>query len=76
MTTQHICPFCGDVMYETGGRMNILGWVAIIPIGGILVAGLSSELEKSGSLGKAFGIVGSFLFWGYILYRIFRKKKY
>ncbi|MET3139454.1 hypothetical protein AAKU61_003835 [Undibacterium sp. GrIS 1.2] len=27
MKTQHICRFCGAVMYETGGQVRILGWV-------------------------------------------------
>lgn len=35
MKTQHICPFCGIVMYETGGgykRKAVIATVIIIPL--------------------------------------------
>ena len=27
--TQHICPFCGVCMYETGGELNVVGKVLV-----------------------------------------------
>ena len=29
MKTQHLCPYCGDVMYESGGGLTFLGKVLI-----------------------------------------------
>ena len=34
MATQHLCPFCGKCMYETGGDGNIAG---IIVVGAIVI---------------------------------------
>lgn len=34
--TQHICPFCGHIQYETGGQMRpwakALAWLLALPI--------------------------------------------
>jgi hypothetical protein len=41
MRTQHICPFCGVCMYETGGELNGLGKFcagAFLAIGGLFLA--------------------------------------
>jgi hypothetical protein len=35
MKTQHVCPFCGIVMYETGGgykRKAVIATIIIIPV--------------------------------------------
>lgn len=32
MKTQHLCPFCGVVMYESGGRMSPTGIIAVFLI--------------------------------------------
>jgi len=29
MRTQHLCPFCGVVMYETGGGIK---WGSVVPL--------------------------------------------
>lgn len=62
-------------MYETGGRMNILGWLAVVVMAGILVAGITAELEKGGGIGKAVGIGASLIFWGYVAYRFISRNK-
>ena len=36
MKTQHICRFCGVSMYETGGKINPLGWIALFFVGYLL----------------------------------------
>ncbi|NNM67797.1 MAG: hypothetical protein HKM06_07295 [Spirochaetales bacterium] len=41
--TQHICPFCGVVMYETGGGGNLLAKI----LGVLVVLGLSEVLFTS-----------------------------
>jgi hypothetical protein len=38
---QHICPFCGVVMYETGGGMRRGCWVLLIIFGLLFVAQLA-----------------------------------
>lgn len=34
--TQHVCPFCGHIQYETGGQMlpwaKVLVWLLVLPI--------------------------------------------
>ncbi len=27
-SNEHVCPFCGTVLYETGGGLNVLGKLA------------------------------------------------
>jgi len=41
MKTQHLCPFCGVVMYETGGRLRRGCWVLIAIFGLLFVAQLA-----------------------------------
>lgn len=41
MTTQHLCPFCGVVMYETGGGVRRGCWMLLAIIGLLLVAQLA-----------------------------------
>jgi hypothetical protein len=41
MKTQHVCPFCGIVMYETGGgykRKAVIATIVIIPL--LLIAAI------------------------------------
>ena len=35
--TQHICRLCGQVMYETGGQMNVLGYLALFMGSGVVL---------------------------------------
>ena len=30
MQTQHLCPFCGTCMYETGGEFTIFGKIVLV----------------------------------------------
>ena len=41
MTTQHLCPFCGVVMYETGGGVRRGCWMLLAIIGLLFVAQLA-----------------------------------
>lgn len=41
MPTQHLCPFCGVVMYETGGGVRRGCWMLLAIIGLLLVAQLA-----------------------------------
>jgi hypothetical protein len=75
LAIQHICPFCGVVMYESGGQITPLGWVAAIILACVVVIGLGAELRRSTDLFHIVGIIGSTLFWGYIIFRIVRRKK-
>lgn len=36
LKTQHMCPFCGSVMYETGGYLTPIGLFCILLFGGVL----------------------------------------
>jgi len=62
-------------MYESGGRMNLLGWMVSLLVFGSLAAGTIAELSKSTDITKTIGIIGSVLFWGFIIYRIFKRKR-
>ncbi|MBV9925641.1 MAG: hypothetical protein JOZ96_11540 [Acidobacteria bacterium] len=41
MKTQHLCPFCGVVMYETGGGVRRGCWMLLAVIGLLFVAQLA-----------------------------------
>lgn len=78
MKTQHICPFCGAVMFETGGQLSPKGFFAVylflIPIA-LTFAGswLSAEfsLDKDGTqLVLMLGYMAVLMIWvGRFLYR-------
>lgn len=41
MKTQHLCPFCGGVMYETGGGVRRGCWMLLAVFGLLFVAQLA-----------------------------------
>lgn len=75
MRTQHICPFCGAVMYESGGQLNPLGWIVTILACGATAAGVIAEISRTTDITRIVGIVGSVIFWGSIIYWIFKRKR-
>lgn len=56
LKTQHLCPFCGCCMYETGGEITFFGkliLVCFVPL--LVIVALQDYLRK-------FGNVGSYIF--------------
>lgn len=73
MSTQHLCPFCGAVMYQTGGKLNFLGWVVSILAGTIFGVGFIAHLFKSQDFGEVLVGLGSLAFWGFIAYQLYKR---
>lgn len=61
MKTQHLCPFCGVAMYETGGQLRPFGKIAllffILPIVISFSIGITTEFCGQRVSG-IFGILG------------------
>lgn len=49
LTTQHQCPLCGHIMFETGGSIN--GWGKFWGLAIVLIA-ITQLSESMGSFGK------------------------
>jgi FtsH-binding integral membrane protein len=75
MVTQHICPFCGGVMYESGGEMSVGGWLIVGLLGVILAIAMIAQIFKSKNAIEVAEIVGSTLIWGFLTYQIFKRFK-
>lgn len=73
MATQHICPFCGGVMYQTGGQLNFFGWIAAIFFGAIFGIGIVAQFMKSKDIVEVITFAGSILFWGFIIYKLYKR---
>lgn len=63
-TREHLCPFCGVVMYRTGGGFNgiarFLFWFQIVPLSVLLLlALLVSALGRLGVPEYVLSIVGT-----------------
>lgn len=62
-------------MYETGGKLNLLGWITVVVVAIGTTVGLIAELGRAQGVGRAVGILASTVFWGGIAYKIFNRKK-
>jgi hypothetical protein len=75
MRTQHICPLCGSVMYESGGGIRPIGWLFLLFFGGlsgyIFLAINFPDANFSNFISIVFGLA----FWGWICYKIYRHFK-
>jgi hypothetical protein len=77
--TQHICPFCGATMYETGGEVPRFFWVILAAVATFLVYAFWPALQslqfRSFDL---FAFIMSAAIWGgigYGIYRLCRRKQ-
>ncbi|MCW5299416.1 hypothetical protein DXT88_14655 [Herbaspirillum lusitanum] len=73
MVTQHLCPFCGGVMYESGGKLTALGWSVTVLMGAIFCVGFIAQLFKSKNIIDISIGLGSLAFWGFIAYQLFKR---
>lgn len=72
LKTQHMCPICGSVMYETGGQVTPLGWGSIILFGGLLgcvaVAINAPDFDVVSAIAALIGLA----VWAGIFYGLYR----
>jgi len=73
MATQHLCPFCGGVMYQTGGQLSFFGWLVTLIVGSIFAVGLVAQLFKSKDVTEVLTGIGSVVFWGFIAYKLYKR---
>lgn len=72
MKTQHICTQCGEVMYETGGQLTVVGklFMAAVFVFALTGAVAASGLATDGGvlLGAAIAIIVN----GLVMYGVYR----
>lgn len=73
--TQHICRFCGVVMYESGGGIRPIGWIYALFLL-ILLTPIAALVPGGAALSAVFGLLqlGLMLFVGYLLVRFIIRK--
>jgi len=60
-------------MYQSGGQLNILGWLASIILGGVFAVAIVAQLFKSKDITEVVGGVGSVALWGFIVYKLYKR---
>lgn len=70
--TQHMCPFCGSVMYETGGRVTPLGCFCILLFGGLLGCIVLAIYGQGFNIVSAVAILIGLAIWVAIFYGIYQ----
>lgn len=73
MATQHLCPFCGGVMYQSGGQLTLFGWLVVVAASTIFGIGFIAQLFKSQDITEVFIGLGSLVFWGFIVYLLYKR---
>lgn len=68
LRTQHQCPLCGAVMYESGGGLTIPGTIALT----FLIALLGSFIPDLGAIGNAIVSLAGTLVLGFLMLSIVR----
>lgn len=67
-----MCPFCGSVMYETGGHITPLGWFCILLIGGLLgCIALAINVPGFNIVSAVAALIGIGV-WAAIFYGLYR----
>jgi hypothetical protein len=67
-----MCPFCGSVMYETGGRVTPLGWFGIILFGGLLGCAVVAINAPGFDVVGAIAVLIGLMVWAGIFYGLYR----
>lgn len=71
LKTEHQCPLCGVLMYETGGQINPIGKFTFAWLALAAVASFASFIERQGMIGKIasyavlIGLTAGAAYWGY-----------
>lgn len=80
MKTQHLCPFCGTVMYESGGEINPICWTfaAIFAVIGVWIGSelLFQDAHDKGIIVRSLDLTVkvAFLYGAYrVVRKVFRK---
>jgi Flp pilus assembly protein TadB len=78
MRTQHLCPFCGAVMHESGGGFRPIFWILVTILG--MLAAVAYFANQFPNLGSVFVYLvmyamGGAFWWvvGSAVYRMFKK---
>lgn len=75
MRTQHICPFCGTVMYESGGGIRPIGWLFFLFFGGLAGYVFLAIVFPGTNFLDLFSIVFGLAVWGWIFHKVYRHFK-
>jgi hypothetical protein len=67
-----MCPFCGSVMYETGGRITPLGSVSAVLFGGLLGSIVVAINVPGFNLVSAIAVLVGLAAWAAIFYGLYR----
>lgn len=70
-----MCPFCGSVMYETGGHITMLGWFCILLLGGLFACIVLAINVPGFNIVSALAILVGFGIWAAIFYGLYRVVK-
>jgi len=62
-------------MYESGGQLTIFGWLVTVIVGGALAVGIVAQLLKSSDATEVIGGIGSIFLWGFVVYKIVRRRR-